>query len=433
MTPNIKQRIEQIKNSETPNGYIFTDAGILPNDWGYAKLSDISEQIMQTAGTEKYETVSISAGIGFVNQAKKFGKELSGKQYAKYTVLHKGDFSYNKGNSKKYPQGCVYRLKDRETAAVPNVFESFRITTGCAEYYDQLFVSGYLNHQLYRLINHGVRDDGLLNLTHKDFYSCSLPVPTIEEQQRIANILSAQDKVIECYEKKIEQLKRIKKYYLQNMFPKHGETVPKIRFKGFTDPWKQRKVGTFANVLSASRVHKDEWKAEGVPFYRSSDVVSAFRGNSNERAFISTELYDELVRSSGKLEKDDILITGGGSIGIPYIVPNNEPLYSKDADLIWIKKSKSHDSRYLYSYFTSNPFRKYINNISHVGAIAHYTIEQVKTTPVSLPSLDEQSAIGFFFAHFDNFITLHQRKLEEENKKKKALQQLLLTGIVRTN
>ena len=130
MTPKTKKKIEHIQNCETPNSYKLTDAGILPNDWNYAKLSDISEQITQTAGTEKYETVSISAGIGFVNQAKKFGKELSGKQYAKYTVLHKGDYSYNKGNSKKYPQGCVYRLKDRETAAVPNVFESFRITTG---------------------------------------------------------------------------------------------------------------------------------------------------------------------------------------------------------------------------------------------------------------------------------------------------------------
>lgn len=100
MTPKTKKKIEQIQNCETPNSYKLTDAGILPNDWNYAKLSDISEQITQTAGTEKYETVSISAGIGFVNQAKKFGKELSGKQYAKYTVLHKGDFSYNKGNSK---------------------------------------------------------------------------------------------------------------------------------------------------------------------------------------------------------------------------------------------------------------------------------------------------------------------------------------------
>ena len=179
---------------------------------------------------------------------------------------------------------------------------------------------------------------------------------------------------------------------------------------GSTCAWEQRKVGTFASVLSASRVHKDEWRTEGVPFYRSSDVVSAFKGNDNERAFISTELYEELIKSSGRLEKGDILITGGGSIGIPYIVPNNEPLYSKDADLIWIKKSAEHDSQYLYAYFTSQGFREYISSISHVGTIAHYTIEQVKDTPVLLPSVAEQSAIGLFFSQLDTLITLHQRE-----------------------
>ena len=197
--------------------------------------------------------------------------------------------------------------------------------------------------------------------------------------------------------------------------------TPEIRFQGYTDDWEQRKVGTFTSVLSASRVHKDEWKKEGVPFYRSSDVVSAFKGNDNERAFISTELYEELIKSSGRLEKGDILITGGGSIGIPYIVPNNEPLYSKDADLIWIKKSAEHNSQYLYAYFISHGFREYISSISHIGTIAHYTIEQVKDTPVFLPSVDEQSTIGLFFSQLDNLITLHQRKYDKLRQLKTSM------------
>ena len=126
-------------------------------------------------------------------------------------MLHKGDFSYNKGNSKKYPQGCIYQLKDREAAAVPNVFESFRLTKGINDYYEQLFVSGFMNGQLFAKINHGVRDDGLLNLKGDDFYSCYVPSPPLPEQQKIAEILSTQDKQIELQEKKIEQLKALKK------------------------------------------------------------------------------------------------------------------------------------------------------------------------------------------------------------------------------
>ena len=431
MKDEIRSKIEETLLGKAPNGYRSTEIGIFPSDWKLKELQEIAEPITETAGSEQYETVSISAGIGFVNQAQRFGKELSGKQYEKYTVLHCGDFSYNKGNSNRYPQGCIYRLHDREQAAVPNVFESFRITKGSPEYYEHLFLSGFLNRQLARKINHGVRDDGLLNLTQKDFYSCKVPVPSFHEQQRIAEILSACDQTIELYKQKIEQLQILKKYLLKKMFPQDGANTPEIRFPGFSDSWEQRKVGTFASVLSASRVHKDEWRTEGVPFYRSSDVVSEFKGNDNERAFISTELYEELIKSSGRLEKGDILITGGGSIGIPYIVPNNEPLYSKDADLIWIKKSAEHDSQYLYAYFTSQGFREYISSISHVGTIAHYTIEQVKDTPVLLPSVAEQSAIGLFFSQLDTLITLHQRLFEMKQTEKNALIMLLLKGIVR--
>ncbi|MGO5314336.1 restriction endonuclease subunit S [Bilifractor sp. LCP21S3_A7] len=197
--------------------------------------------------------------------------------------------------------------------------------------------------------------------------------------------------------------------------------TPAIRFKGYQNDWEQRKVGELTNVLSASRVHKEEWAEDGIPFFRSSDVVSAFKGTENKKAFISIELYEQLAKSSGKLEKNDILITGGGSIGIPYIVPDNKPLYSKDADLIWIKHSANFDSRYLYTYFISEEFREYLASISHMGTIPHYTIEQVKDTPVRLPSIDEQRELGDFFVSLDHLITLHQRKLEKLKILKKTM------------
>ena len=205
--------------------------------------------------------------------------------------------------------------------------------------------------------------------------------------------------------------------------PRAGERVPRRRFAGFAGDWEQRKVGEITSVLSGSRVHKDDWTANGVPFYRSSDVVSAYKGTQNEKAFISQELFESLAAISGKLEKEDILITGGGSIGIPYIVPDNKPLYTKDADLIWVKKSTNHDSKYLYTYFESKSFREYLSSISHTGTISHYTIEQVKATPVSMPVLEEQKKIGEFFADMDRLITLNQGKLG----KLQALKQAYLT------
>lgn len=197
--------------------------------------------------------------------------------------------------------------------------------------------------------------------------------------------------------------------------------TPVIRFSEFNDEWEQRKFGNITVLKSACRVHREEWTKSGVPFYRSSDVMSAINGNENEKAFISDELYEKLSSVSGKLEEGDVLVTGGGSVGNPYIVPNNEPLYTKDADLLWIKNQGRFDAYFIYEYFFSPNFRAYLGSVSHVGTIAHYTISQLSETPISLPSKEEQIKIGTFFRYFDNLITLHQRKVESTKKLKKTM------------
>lgn len=432
MTPQIKQRIEQIRRGEVPEGYKKTKVGLVPEEWEIKKLSDISDEIKEVAGTGKYETLSISAGIGFVNQANKFGKELSGKQYEKYTVLRKGDFAYNKGNSKKYPQGCVYRLKDRDSAAVPNVFECFRIKEGNKNYIEQVFISGFLNRQLSKKINHGVRDDGLLNLTGEDFYKSYIIIPPLPEQEKIVEILQAQDKVIELQQKKIDELKRLKKVYLSKMFPKKGCNIPEIRFPGFTDPWEQRKLGDIMNVTSVKRIHQSDWTDSGIRFLRARDIVSASKNEEpDDYLYISKEKYDEYSLVSGKVAIGDLLVTGVGTIGVPYLIRNSEPLYFKDGNIIWFQNGTKIDGDFfLYSYF-GKAIQDFINESAGIGTVGTYTIESGKKTPISLPEMREQQQIGAFFKNLDNLITLHQRKLEEEQKKKKALMQLLLTGIVR--
>ena len=198
---------------------------------------------------------------------------------------------------------------------------------------------------------------------------------------------------------------------------------PTIRFKGYTDDWEQRKLGEITELKSASRVHKDEWTSNGVPFYRSSDVMAAINGTENEKAFISEELYEKLSKVSGKLEEGDILVTGGGSVGNPYIVLDNKPLYTKDADLLWIKNKGKFHPYFLYEFFFSPTFRNYLRSISHVGTIAHYTITQLSDTPIYLPSFEEQKEVGEYFQSLDHLITLHQRKCEETKILKKYMLQ----------
>lgn len=260
-----------------------------------------------------------------------------------------------------------------------------------------------------------------------DMQEFVVDVPKYEEQKVIAGYFCNIDHLITLHHRKCEETKILKKYMLQKMFPQDGQKVPEIRFKGFTEDWEQRKFGEITELKSASRVHKDEWTLNGVPFYRSSDVMAAINGTENEKAFISEELYEKLSKVSGKLEEGDILVTGGGSVGNPYIVPDNKPLYTKDADLLWIKNKGKFHPYFLYEFFFSPTFRNYLGSISHVGTIAHYTITQLSETPICLPSFEEQKEVGEYFQSLDKLITLHQRKCEElKNIKKFMLQNMFV-------
>ena len=427
MNEQIKQRIEQIRRGEVPEGYKKTKVGLVPEEWEIKKLSDISDEIKEVAGTGKYETLSISAGIGFVNQANKFGKELSGKQYEKYTVLRKGDFAYNKGNSKKYPQGCVYRLKDRDSAAVQNVFECFRIKEGNKNYIEQVFISGFLNRQLSKKINHGVRDDGLLNLTGEDFYKSYIIIPPLPEQEKIAEILQTQDKVIELQQKKIDELKRLKKGYLSKMFPKKGCNVPEIRFPGFTDAWEQRKLGDIAEIVGGgtpSTGNQSYWDGD-IDWYAPAEIADQIYANSSQKKITGLGYENS---SAKMLPPGTVLFTSRAGIGKTAILTRKGCTNQGFQSIVPHRGEL--DSYFIFS--RTEELKRYGELVGAGSTFVEVSGKQMAVMELMMPpTMREQQTIGGFFQQLDHLITLHQRKCDEEKQKKKALMQLLLTGIVR--
>ena len=250
--------------------------------------------------------------------------------------------------------------------------------------------------------------------------SLQYKLPTSAEQNRIGGYFQEVDRLIGLQQRKHDKLVTLKKAMLHAMFPQPGTTTPEIRFKGFSGAWVEKKLGELMPITSAARVHKHEWTRSGVPFFRTSDVVSLYKGEENVRAFISVELYEKLSDKIGRIKRGDILITGGGSIGIPFLAKSDEPLYFKDADLLWLKVPEGIDSTYLYTFFTSVPFRTYLGSISHIGTIGHYTVEQAKKTPITLPSQAEQQRIGTYFRTLDELISQHAIQLQKLKQLKSA-------------
>ena len=198
----------------------FRDAG----EWEAQTLKEISEPVEERVGDRSLTPISISAGIGFVPQAEKFGRDISGNQYKLYTVIRDGDFVYNKGNSLKFPQGCVYDLQGWGEAAAPNVFICFRLKTGYENaFYRQCFERNLHGIQLRKQITSGARSNGLLNISKEVFYGISIPTPQLEEQQKIAACLSSLDELITAQAQKVAALQTHKKGLMQQLFPVQSE------------------------------------------------------------------------------------------------------------------------------------------------------------------------------------------------------------------
>ena len=396
------------------------------DDWEQRKLADIVERI--TRKNENLEStlpLTISAQYGLIDQNEFFDKRIASKDVSGYYLVRKGEFAYNKSTSSDAPWGAIKRLDRYACGVLSTLYIVFRILDEDkvnSDYLVTYYDTDLWHKGVQAIAAEGARNHGLLNIAPADFFETTVSVPKdIEEQRKIGAYIMQLDHVITLHQRKLEKLKIIKKSMLENCFPKNGEKAPKIRFFGFSDDWEQRKLAEVTELKSASRVHKGEWTDSGIPFFRSSDVMAAINGTTNEKTYISEELYEKLSSASGKLDEGDVLVTGGGSVGNPYIVPNNEPLYTKDADLLWIKNQGRFHPYYLYEYFFSPTFRTYLSSISHVGTIAHYTITQLSETPIYFPNIEEQIKVGEYFDSLDHLITLHQSKLEKLKMIKKSM------------
>ena len=116
-----------------------------------------------------------------------------------------------------------------------------------------------------------------------------------------------------------------------------------------------------------------------------------------------------------------MLVTGVGTIGVPYLVENSDPLYFKDGNIIWFQNEDKVFGKFLFYSFTGKSIQDFITESAGIGTVGTYTIESGKKTPIALPDKEEQERIGLFFANLDNLITLHQRKYDKLQVLKKAM------------
>ncbi|ETT74543.1 restriction endonuclease subunit S [Bacillus mycoides] len=186
--------------------------------------------------------------------------------------------------------------------------------------------------------------------------------------------------------------------------------TPEIRFAGFSGEWEQLKLGEVVEIKDSARISNALWVSRGVPYLRSSDLAN---DEIEGELFISDETYQSYKDKTGAPEKDDVLFTSGGKIGVTYHKIDDNPVYVQGGSILYAKTSTSSklSGMYLKAFFSSPMMTKYIEEASTGLTIKHFTLKPANAAPIFISSLKEQNAIGEFFKQLDDNIALHQQEL----------------------
>ena len=175
--------------------------------WEQRKLGDVCSRVQGNDGRMELPTLTISAGNGWMRQEDRFSGNIAGKEQRNYTLLHRGELSYNHGNSKLAKYGAVFSLQTYEEALVPRVYHSFKVENGDADFVEYYFATKLPDKELGKLISSGARMDGLLNIGYEEFMGIPFLFPNEEEQSKISSYFRTLDHLITLHQHKpIQQI-----------------------------------------------------------------------------------------------------------------------------------------------------------------------------------------------------------------------------------
>lgn len=253
----------------------------------------------------------------------------------------------------------------------------------------------------------------------QEYASYEISVPKFEEQQKIGAYFSTLDHLITLHQRKCENLKKLKKFMLQKLFPQNGENVPKIRFSNFTDTWEQRKFSEGVSEIGDG--------LHGTPIYCEDGNVYFINGNNlvDGKIVISAETkkVNESQQSTADKSLDDItiLMSINGTIGNLAYYSGERLMLGKSAAYI---KVSEFDKRFVYAYLQAPSVQGYFMDSLTGTTIKNLGLKAIREMIMFIPQdVDEQKRIGKFFDYLDHLITLHQSKCDNLKELKKYMLQ----------
>ena len=411
MKPEIKQRIEQIKAGQVPDGYKKTKVGIVPSEWLYEKLEKFLIQHREISDYSNQYPVLTSSRKGIFLQSEYYNKEVASEDNTGYNVVPRGYFTYRHMSDDEIFKFNINNIVDK--GIVSTLYPVFT-TNGINDYFLQTVLNEGREFRRFAILQ---KQGGSRTYMYFDkLKQLKVCLPPLAEQEKIAKILSAQDKVIELKEKLLEEKKKQKKYLMQQFL------TGKKRLPGFSRAWKEQKLKEFiiehAEKTTITNQYPVLTSARSRLMYQT-EYYTGKQVTTEDNVGYNVIPYGYITFRSrsddGRFKFNKNTIIEKGMISYFY------PVFTFDSQV---------DTDFMIELLNFSIYKKMFKYIEGTAQQV-LSLKKLGNLKYNIPVLSEQRAISKMLLCSNKEISLLENVFEQEKQKKKALMQLLLTGIVR--
>ena len=321
---------------------------------------------------------------------------------------------------RSFQGGFAYSAIEGITSPAYTVFGFSEPEKHDSEYWKYVFTSKSFIRRL-ETVTYGIRDGR--SISYEEFLTLGFVYPSKAEQTAIARCLDKLSDLITLHQRKYDKLTNVKKSMLEKMFPKNGSNVPEIRFKGFTDAWKQRKLGDIADIVGGgtpSTENQSYWNGD-IDWYAPAEIADQIYANSSQKKITGLGYENS---SAKMLPPGTVLFTSRAGIGKTAILTRKGCTNQGFQSIVPHRGEL--DSYFIFS--RTEELKRYGELVGAGSTFVEVSGKQMAVMELMMPpTMREQQTIGGFFQQLDNLITLHQRKLEKlKNLKKACLEKMFV-------
>ena len=381
--------------------------------WEQRKASEVF-QIVDDRGHPTLPVLSATQNQGMIyrdDSGRYIGHDESNE--IGYKRVLPGDFVVH---LRSFQGGFAHSQYEGITSPAYTVFRAKEPTSHSDRFWKHWFMSEHFIAGL-STVTYGIRDGRSISVD--EFMNTFLAFPAVEEQAAISRLFDYLDDLITLHQRKYDKLVILKKSMLEKMFPKDGESVPEIRFAGFTDPWEQRKLGEIADKVTEKNL--------------DGNITEVLTNSAEYGVINQTEFFDHAVAKESNIAGYYVIAPGdfvynpriSATAPVGPIRRNTLGIHGVMSPLYTVfRLTDAVDGTYLSHFFKTNGWHGFMKLEGNSGARSdRFSIGDATffEMPIPVPSSSEQHAIGSFFSRLDDLITLHQRKLELLQNIKKSL------------